>query len=267
LRRWLVLAAAVAALVGLFLVCVSRPQLRVRYYLWRLERAYTALPTGDPRLLPGFEAVYRYQNALIREGRFAVQPTLTVRHKHDALWYRLTTAVVASSSPPEAKDAFLADTESENAAIVVHALVALQAIPKVTEEDRIIACLYHRSPNVRGTALKVVTKHRMLRAYPKALHILHSDPSPAVRALATGTVARLGGRRAIPELIQALDDTEPFWYDGNCTSRGARFWLTVLTGNHFAYADEWQAWWQTTQSNTRAAADDIPAGAVGSPVP
>jgi len=66
-----------------------------------------------------------------------------------------------------------------------------------------------------------------------------------VRSLCTHAVARLGGHRAIPLLIQALDDPGVTGPDPALSVKGgAQFWLRVLTGQTFTDTEEWQRWWK-----------------------
>ncbi len=237
--------ALAAGLLAAVVTATASSTVRARYYFWRLERAYQALPYGTTAASPQFNPVMHYQRKLAGGGEVAADLLLGSRHKHDYLWYWITTTSIGTFHPPRAEGPLLADTQSENWVDVRQAVHILYAFPQLHCQERMLELLGHPSAAVRVTAVRLVTRHRMKQAYPLVSHLLQSDPQVMVRALSAHAVTRLGGRKAVPLLIQALDDPGVTRSGSGRSVRGAaRFWLQVLTGQTFVDKEEWERWWE-----------------------
>jgi len=95
------------------------------------------------------------------------------------------------------------------------------------------------------TAVQMVTRRRVKEAYPRVALMLQSDPDVEVRIVSTHAVKRLGGRKAIGLLIQALADPGVTRARPPRTVEGAaRFWLRSLTGQALVDQEDWEHWWQ-----------------------
>ena len=264
-RRGAVLVAA-AALVVLALGFSFLPTVRVRYYLWRLERAYRALPAGQRVASEEFGAVLHYQKKLMRMGAVAAEPLLRSRHEQDYLWYWTTTTIVGTLRSAQAEEPLLADTRSADPAVVGQALSTLGTLPRLRRAREVLRLLSHPSAGVRAAAVRLVTTQRIREAYPRVVEMLRSDPDVVVRALAAHPVARLGGRKAIPLLIEALDDPGVTRTGPRMSVRSAaRFWLQSLTGEGLAHKEDWERWWQANRSRYGQAA--IPSAVSLEPAP
>jgi len=255
-RRW-ALAIVALAVAGVVAGVAALPRAQLRYYLWRLEHAYQALPGPRRAASPEFTTVPHYQNKLIGLGETALEPLLDCRHKHDYLWYWITTTAVVALRSPLSEEAMLVDTQSKDVRVVRQALGVLAALPELHCQEHLIPLLEHRSAGVRMATLRLTSRHRVRAAYPMACELLRSDPHVMVRALASQAVARLGGRRSIPLLIEALDDPGVTSYGRHISVReAARFWLTVMPGQFLGEKEEWERWWREAASQ-----DDLPAPA------
>lgn len=247
-RRRLVFIGGLALVAGLLAVVVTATAsstVRARYYFWQLERTYQALPYGTTAASPQFNPVMHYQRKLAGEGEVAADLLLESRHKHDYLWYWITTTSIGTFHPPRAEGPLLVDTQFESWGVVRQAVLTLDALPQLHCQGRMLELLGHPSAGVRVTTVRLVTRHRMKEAYPLVSHLLQSDPQVMVRALSARAVTRLGGRKAVPLLIQALDDPGVTRSGSGRSVRGAaRFWLQVLTGETFVDKVEWEGWWE-----------------------
>jgi hypothetical protein len=265
-RRWWLLGLLGGLGLAAALFGASRiAPLRRAYFLWQLERAYLSLPREEAARSPEFSRVMYYQQRLIAEGEPVVQPLLARRHKYDYLWYWTTTTAAGALGSPQAEPAFVEDTRSEDAAVVCQALTVLGALPTLHCQDRVVTSLASPVAEVREAAIQLVAEYRIREAYAALAVILRSDPEPLVRVEAARPLARLGGREAIPLLIDALDDpgvtrTPP----PMAVRSAAQFWLTVLTGKMLTTKADWESWWQEEEarrSESSAQAAEAPTGA------
>jgi len=244
-RRPVLALTATVALVAVVVGIARTPSVRVRYYLWQLERAYEALPASSPATCTQFATVMHYQKKLGGVGEAAVEPLLATRHEHDHLWYWVVTTVVGGLRSGAAEDALVSDTRSQDPTIARQALQILAALPELHCQEHVLTLLSHPSAEVRGTAVGLVTDHRIRDVYPLVVDMLQSDPAPMVRALSARGAATLGGNKAIPLLIDALDDPGVTRALPPMTVRSAvRFWLQALTHEAFQDKDQWQRWWR-----------------------
>ena len=252
-RRWPVFIGGLV-LLGVLLAVASRPTVRVRYYLWQLERAFLQLPTSAPTTSPRFSTVMHYQRKLTEQGEAAAEPLLSVRHEHDRLWYWVITTTVGGLRPAAAEDRLVSDTRSQDFVIAHQALRTLGALRQLHCQEQLRRLLSHPSAEVRATTLRLVTDHRVEEVYPLVVDMLQSDPEPMVRALSARAVSRLGGRKVIPLLIKALDDPGVTTASPLMTVRSAvEYWLRVLTGQAFVDKEEWEHWWQDNAPKDTAA--------------
>lgn len=261
-RRWALLAAPVLLLV-LVAGVLGLPAVQVRYYLWRLEGAYRSLPSSAPVASPQFTVVIHYQQKLRALGPRVAGPLLARRHRHDYLWYWITTSVVGFLRAPEAEEPLLADLRSEDPAVVRQALRVLGALPRLHRPEAVLECLSHPSVEVRAAAVRLVNAHRIREAYPVLVEVLRSDPRALIRALAVQPVARLGGPKAVPLLIEALDDPGVTRTSPRVTVRSAAsFWLSALTGKTFPDKAQWAKWWRENRNQPLQAAGTPPPHAI-----
>ncbi len=140
--------------------------------------------------------------------------------------------------------------------IAARPLVAGQTVqrPYARQVAEQLAKLQADSDSTRARAAEALG---FLRAYPaeNALTGLLADPSALVRREAALALAWCGGRRAVPALIQALDDAD--WV----TRQAAHVSLTNLTGMESPLESTaplekrrreqkvWQDWWKTVPEN------------------
>jgi hypothetical protein len=249
-KRWrLAVLVGLVVPAGALLAATRIPLLRRGYFLWQLERTYRTVPHEDAALSPEFSRVMYYQQKLISEGEPVVQPLLALRHKYDYLWYWTTTTVVGALGSPQAEQALIEDTAAEDPAVVRQALTTLGTVGELHCQERLLTLLASPSPRVREETVYLVTDYRIRAAYPLLVGMLRSDPDPMVRAVTTHGVARLGGRDAIPLLIEALDDPGVTRTPPIVTVKGAAcFWLCTVTGKNLPTKAAWERWWQEEQA-------------------
>jgi HEAT repeat protein len=116
--------------------------------------------------------------------------------------------------------------------VVIAALKALAALPKLPSPEPILILLEARDPAIRVAAAYALAAHGINPGYAALIRLTY-DNQPAIRRQATLLLGELGDIRALTELLRLLDDRPEI-------QSAALLSLKMLTGYDAATETRWQ---------------------------
>jgi len=105
--------------------------------------------------------------------------------------------------------ALLSFLQNQNDGTIVYVLEKLGRLENGYSREPLLNLLNHQNENIRALSVKNLAKMSDVSLLPVFIKYASSDESTGVRREAVSAIGRLRNERAIPTLINFLDDSDP----------------------------------------------------------
>lgn len=104
---------------------------------------------------------------------------------------------------------FLSFLQNQSDGIVIHVLEKLGRLENGYSKEPLLSLLKHSNENIRALSIKNLAKLKNIDLLPIFIKYANNDESTSVRREAVSAIGRLRSEKAIPALINLLEDKDP----------------------------------------------------------